>query len=174
MTNSEDGSSTGPCGNALSQPSMCPVPLSTCLLHVTLCQKIIFFAILKPYFHHKNLRRYVDRRGLLQIKIKSSSPLKIAVFFFLFCFVLFFFFSFKNRHLPQLTKADTLLFNGWILNTNTLYNAWQTGHDSPSVTNLSNIFGTLHVSNSYIPNGRYVVFCLWYDAQYLVPGGGNK
>ncbi len=112
---------TGPCCKALSQPSMCLVPQSMCTVHITRCIKCKFAQFLNCIFTKK---MWVNSRFILTDGDSETSSHQVRGEFtsknceFISVSKLLF--------LPQFSMAVACCYNGWILNTSSLCNAWWT------------------------------------------------
>ena len=112
---------------------MCPVPWSTCRLHVTLrtkCEYLPFFEAL--YFHHKIVRRIqiqLDRRVPMTVQVRPImskihfvySPLKITKLF-----------QFQNSAFPTVFNGCGSLLQRLNFKYQKLQNARRTGFETSS------------------------------------------
>ena len=111
------------------QPSMCPVPPSTCTLHATLCTKCDFL----PFWNR-----------IFTIKMGGESRFNLTDgYLWLWSFIpssqkwirlskLPSYFSFKTPSFPQFSMAVACCYNGWNLNTSILCNAQRIGLETSS------------------------------------------
>ncbi len=132
-SNPEDDSTHVRVAMRWPQPSMCPVPRSTCTQHVTLCTKREFLLI-------------SDRIFTMKMWGKSRFNLPDG-YLWLWSFVPWsqkwirlsksYYFSFKTPSFPQFSMAVALCYNGWNLNSSRLRNARRAGLETSSGSNHS-------------------------------------